>query len=434
VSSVPANFGDNFDFAPHADALPVVNAVLGGIEYEVAEVKKLLIAALRSDTSVSFPEMSEAPFPYGVPLPVAIFLSAPVGADSVVSLLETIGTMMWREWGDRLPAFLAEFQAAVEECEDAVEEEEDDGLAASAKSARAPWAPSLMDRMDTFFVMLEKCISKLWLQKHQDEDTWLLPWPKPAAALGAFTSIDHAEDLLMSLGHAPPAHKSAWRPFVVLNMLEETLATGGFPDEAPDELETMSYRDLLRFFERCVRDSSPRKRRAGTNPQALKNVPYLAGGGPGARGFNGSFYGGFGSGAIVDYTCPSGDEPSGIDIGADSTDDADQLRRNQAEAFGRRSQVGTSNRPEAVSQMDQVLQNGFDPMAQMKQVHGHMTSELLQRRLAMGLEAGGSGNYDISKAPVDVRKAIIINTGDAKRKLGLGMEGGVLAPGAMDNL
>jgi hypothetical protein len=199
VSSIPAGFGDNFDFAPHADAFPVANAILGGIKYEVAEVKRLLIAALRSDTSVSFPEMSEPPFPYGAPLPVAIFLNPPVGADSVVSLLETIGTMMWREWDGRFPAFLAEYQSAVAECEEAVEED-DEGAPAAASSGSAPakaaWTPSLMDRMDTFFVMLEKCISTLWHQKHQDEGTWLLPWPKTAAALGSFTSIDRAEDLL----------------------------------------------------------------------------------------------------------------------------------------------------------------------------------------------------------------------------------------------
>jgi hypothetical protein len=52
----------------------------------------------------------------------------------------------------------------------------------------------------------------------------------------------------------------------------------------------------------------------------------------------------------------------------------------------------------------------------------------------MDLAPDGSGNYDISRAPVDVRKAIITNTGDAKRKLGMGMGGGALAPGAMGNL
>ena len=444
VSSIPTGFGDNFDFGPHAAAFPVANAILGGIKYEVAEVKRLLIAALRSDTSVSFPEMSDAPFPYGVPLPVAIFLNPPVGADSVVSLLETIGTMMWREWDGRFPAFLAEYQSAVAECEEAADEG-DEGAAAAASSTSASvktaWIPSLMDRMDTFFIMLEKCISTLWQQELQDEGTRLLPWPKTAAALGSFASIDHAEDLLMSLGHSPPAHKSAWRPFVVLNMLEDTLATGGFPDEAPDELEDMSLRDLLRFFERCVRDNSPRKRHAGANPLPPRNVPHRpsAGGGSGAGGFSSGFFGGFSSGGItnnviVDYTCPSGGAPSGIDIGAGPTEDPDQRRRNQAEAFGRRSQVGVPNRSEATVEMDQVLQDGFDPMAQMKQVHGHMTSELMQRRLAMGLEADGSGNYCLSKAPVDVRKAIITNSGDAKRKLGLGMEGGALAPGAMGNL
>jgi len=134
VSSIPTGFGDNFDFGPHAAAFPVANAILGGIKYEVAEVKRLLIAALRSDTSVSFPEMSDAPFPYGVPLPVAIFLNPPVGADSVVSLLETIGTMMWREWDGRFPAFLADYQSAVAECEDAADED-DEGRYHDARAA-----------------------------------------------------------------------------------------------------------------------------------------------------------------------------------------------------------------------------------------------------------------------------------------------------------
>jgi hypothetical protein len=160
-------FGDTFNFAGSATAFPVANAVLGGIPYEVAEVQTLLIAALRSDVSISFPEMSEGPFPYGVPLPVAIFLNPPVGAGSVVTLIETIGTMMWREWDGRLPAFLAEYKAVVAECEEAAGED-DEGVAAAAVSAPAAaptvWTPSLMDRMDTFIIMLEKCICKLWNQ------------------------------------------------------------------------------------------------------------------------------------------------------------------------------------------------------------------------------------------------------------------------------
>ena len=143
--------------------------------------------------------MSDAPFPYDVPLPVAIFLNPPVGADSVVSLLETIGTMMWREWDGRFSAFLADYQSAVAECEGAADEGDEGAAAATTStsaSVKTAWVPSLLDRMDTFFVMLEKCISTLWHQKHQDEGTWLLPWPKTAAALGSFTSIDRAEDLL----------------------------------------------------------------------------------------------------------------------------------------------------------------------------------------------------------------------------------------------
>jgi hypothetical protein len=61
-------FGDNFDFARSAGTYPVANAVLGGIQYKVAGVQALLISALRSDVSVSFPEMTDGPFPYGVPL------------------------------------------------------------------------------------------------------------------------------------------------------------------------------------------------------------------------------------------------------------------------------------------------------------------------------------------------------------------------------
>jgi hypothetical protein len=136
VSSAPTGFGDNFDFAGSVTTFPVANAILGGIKYEVAEVKSLLIAALRSDVSVSFPKMSEAPFPYHVPLPVAVFLSPPVGADSVVTLIETIDTVMWREWDGRLPAFLAEYKADVADCEEATGED-DDGASAAAASAPA---------------------------------------------------------------------------------------------------------------------------------------------------------------------------------------------------------------------------------------------------------------------------------------------------------
>jgi hypothetical protein len=442
VSSAPVGFGDNLDFAGSATAFPVANAILGGIKYEVAEVKALLIAALRSDVSVSFPAMSEAPFPYDVPLPVAIFPSPPVGAGSVVTLIETIGTMMWREWDGRLPAFLAEYKAAVAECEEATGED-DEGASAAAASAPAAaqtvWIPSLMDRMDTFIIMLEKCIRKLWSQEYVDDDTRLLPWPKTAAALGAFTSIDHAEDLLMSLGHVPPAHKSAWRPFGVRDMLEDTLAAGGFPDKAPEELESMSFRGLLRFFEKCMRNSSPKKRRFGASPQALTNVPHRpsSSGGSSSGGFNGAltFGSAFGGAGYQAAGGAAGVAPTGIDIGVVvPTTGPNQLRRNRAEAMGRRSQVGVPGRSEAITQMAQGFQSGLDPMDQMKQVHGHLTSELLQQRLAMGLEPDGSGNYDISKAPVGVRKAIITNTGDAKRKLGLGMEGGALAPRAMGNL
>jgi hypothetical protein len=426
-------FGDNFEFAGSAVTFPVANAVLGGIPYKVAETQTLLIAALRFDVSVSFPEMTETPFSYGVPLPVAIFLNPPVGADSVVTLIETIGTMMWHDWDGRLPAFLSAYNAAVAELEEM--DEEDEGAAsataptsritkASGSASATPpvWMPTLMDRMDTFFIMLEKCICKLWSQKYADDDTRLLPWPKTAAALGEFTSIDHAEDLLMSFGLAPPAHKSSWRPFQVLAILEYTLASSGFPDVAPGELEPMSHRARLRFFGKCMRNGSPRKRRNVTIPQGAAGVPPRSdpGGGASRGGFNGdlSFRNAFDGAENHAAGGATGGAPTGVDIGV-PTNDPDQIRRNQAEMMGRNSQVGVPGRSEAIAQMAQAFQGNFNPMEQMKQVHGHLTSELLQQRLAVGLEPDGPGNYHISRAPVDVCKAIITNSGDSKRKLGL---------------
>jgi hypothetical protein len=98
-----------------------------------------------------------------------------------------------------------------------------------------------------------------------DDDTRLLPWPKTAAALGEFTSFGHAEDLIMSFGFAPPAHKSSWRPFQVLALLEDALDTSGFPDLAPPEFESMLRKARLQFFEKCLRSGSPRKRRNVTS-------------------------------------------------------------------------------------------------------------------------------------------------------------------------
>jgi hypothetical protein len=64
-----------------------------------------------------------------------------------------------------------------------------------------------------------------------------------------------------------------------------------------------------------------------------------------------------------------------------------------------------------------------------------VVGEQRQHSPALGLNTGGTGNYSLTKAPPDVRKAIIItNSGDQKCKLGLGMGGGALAPGAMGNL
>jgi hypothetical protein len=70
----------------------------------------------------------------------------------------------------------------------------------------------------------------------------------------------------MSFGFAPPAHKSSWRPFQVLALLEGSLATSGNTDLAPDELEPMSHKARLWFFEKCLRNGSPRKRRNVTSP------------------------------------------------------------------------------------------------------------------------------------------------------------------------
>jgi hypothetical protein len=53
-----------------------------------------------------------------------MFLNPPVGAGSVSALLETIGTMMWRDWEGRLDGFLSDYNAAVAELEEMVEEDE----------------------------------------------------------------------------------------------------------------------------------------------------------------------------------------------------------------------------------------------------------------------------------------------------------------------
>jgi hypothetical protein len=148
----------------------------------------------------------------------------------------------------------------------------------------------------------------------------------------------------------------------VLDTLEDTLAAGGFPDEAPEELESMSFRALLRFpFEKCMRNSSPKKRRFGANPQALTNVPRRpssgGGSGSGSGGFNGGFVFGsaFGGAEYNAAGGAAGDAPTDIDIGVVPTVDPDQLRRNQAEAMGHRSQVGVPGRSEAITQMDQAF-------------------------------------------------------------------------------
>jgi hypothetical protein len=87
-----------------------------------------------------------------------------------------------------------------------------------------------------------------------------------------------------------------------------------------------------------------------------------------------------------------------------------------------------------MAMMAQALQGGGSGKATYDHVQTQLVSEQLQLRIALGLNEDGTGNYNLSQAPISVRKASTTNTGDLKRKLGMGMEGGALAPGAMCNL
>jgi hypothetical protein len=92
------------------------------------------------------------------------------------------------------------------------------------------------------------------------------------------------------------------------------------------------------------------------------------------------------------------------------------------------------DRKQAMAMMAQVMQGGGSGQAMYDQVQSQLVSDQTQLRISLGLNSDGSGNYNLTQAPSSARKAVITNTGDAKRKLGMGMEGGALAPGAMANL
>jgi hypothetical protein len=76
----PTGHKDYFDFSTSADPLPICAAVLSDVAFKTADLDRLLNKALLSDVSVAFTNLTSdeaLPFPFGVPLPMAVFLRPP---------------------------------------------------------------------------------------------------------------------------------------------------------------------------------------------------------------------------------------------------------------------------------------------------------------------------------------------------------------------
>jgi hypothetical protein len=463
IPQAPTGYKDVFDFSTSADSFPICAAVLADVAFKTADLNRLLNKVLLSDVSVTWTNLTSdetLPYPFGVPLPMATFLRPPIGHDSGAVILETLGAAMCRQKSG-LEGFVASFISTLEASEPM--ETSDEGrdassqskkkrssgrtssgtsstVAASGDMAVTAWVPSLEERLDAFFALLTGHLQDLWNEERDadDKDIRSLPWPKSAAALGKDMSIRCVRDLTMSFGLTPPATKSAWHTFKALAQLEGVLETGGFPDFPPAAYTNRSYSSKVRFIEKCILEGSPKKRRTVLPPGIGPRNG--AGGGSGA--------GASGSSLHTDYSGFMGWNPAGpggqespapqgsggsINIGRHSGD-PDQDRRDEVEREGFESQMDAPDRKQAMAMMAQVMQGGGSGQAMCDQVQSQLVSDQTQLRISLGLNSDGSGNYNLTQAPSSVRKAIITNTGDTKRKLGMGMEGGALAPGAMANL
>jgi hypothetical protein len=461
IPQAPPGYKDDYQFLSATDSFPVCATVLGNVAFKTADLDRLLNKALMADVAITLTDVSSEeppPYPFSVPLPVAAFLHPPIGHDSGAVLLETLGAAMCRQ-KDGIEGFVSNFNTTLAAAEP---EATDEGKDASAKSNRpkrksssggsadsatagddmAPstWAPSLEERLDAFFSLLTVHLQDLWNEERDADEVGIrsLPWPKSAAALGKDMSIRCVRDLMMSFGLPPPATKSAWQSFTALAQLEDVLENSGFPDFPPEAYTNRSYSSKVRFVEKCVIAGSNKKRRTDLPPGIGPRDG--AGGGSGTGAYGGPRLTGYSDFMGWKPAGPSGSNPpapqgsgGGIDIGRHSSD-PDQMRRDETEREGFLSQLEANNRKQAMALLGQTMQGGGSGQAMYDQVQSQLVSDQTQLRLSVGLNPDGSGNYDLTKAPSSVRKAVITNTGDAKRKLGYGMEGGALAPGAMANL
>jgi hypothetical protein len=81
--------------------------------------------------------------------------------------------------------------------------------------------------------------------------------------------------------------------------------------------------------------------------------------------------------------------------------------------------MNAPDRKQATAMMAQVMQGGGSGQPMYDQVQSQLVPDQTQLRISLGLNSDGFGNYNLTQAPSSVRKAIITNTGDTKRKLGI---------------
>ena len=80
ISKAPTGYKDDFNSLTSADSFPICAAVLADVAFKTADLDRLLNKALLSDVSVAFTNLTSdeaLPFPFGVPLPMAVFLRPP---------------------------------------------------------------------------------------------------------------------------------------------------------------------------------------------------------------------------------------------------------------------------------------------------------------------------------------------------------------------
>jgi hypothetical protein len=183
IPQAPPGYKDDYNFLTATDSFPVCAAVLGDVEFKMADLDRLLNRALKSDVSITLTDVSSEeppPYPFSVPLPVAAFLHPPIGHDSGAVLLETLGAAMCRQKGG-IEGFVSNFNTTLAAAEPEAADENQDA-SSQAKSKRAnrrssgssnnavasedmvasTWIPSLEERLDAFFSLLTVHLHDLW--------------------------------------------------------------------------------------------------------------------------------------------------------------------------------------------------------------------------------------------------------------------------------